>query len=56
MYPFTVWLIIESLQFYLNIIGAIVYIATHMILREFTEHKNSDILKGIKDFLDYSEK
>jgi hypothetical protein len=55
MYPYTLWLTIETVSFYAYMTAAVVYIAAHMINSEFTNEPISDMKKGITDFLRYAE-
>ena len=55
MFPYTLWLVIETVSFYAYMSAAVVYIAAHMIHSEFTNEPISDMKKGITDFLRYAE-
>ena len=53
MMPYTLWLVIETLSFYLYIGAVVLYTAGHMINHDLYAKKQSDILKGITDWIEY---
>lgn len=53
MKPYTLWLVIETLSFYLYIGAAVLYTAGQMIKHDLYAQNQSDILKGITDWIEY---
>lgn len=55
MAPFSMWLLIEVVSFYLYMIEVFLYVSSHQLQQEIDGATIQDIRKEVTDFIEYSE-
>jgi hypothetical protein len=53
--PFDLWLVIEVVSFYLQIVEVFIYVAAHQVNQEMRDRRMQDIRGEVTDFIVYSK-